>query len=80
MFVKKTLVYKDSYGCYNDLKTKEQYFAGYNDCLLIGKLFVHLENGLIPILSVIDYKKENMSKKKILKKYNEYNYQIKEKE
>lgn len=76
-FVKKALVYRDDFGYFVDLNTGEKYYSK-GKC--IGDFYVSLKHNLIPVSSFIDYKKENMSKKKILKKYNEYNNQIKEKE
>ena len=75
-FVKKALVYRTA-GYFVDLNTGEKY---YSKGKRIGDFYVSLKHNLIPVSSFIDYKKENMSKKKILKKYNEYNDKIKEKE
>ena len=76
-FFQKALVYRTGFCFFVDLNSGEKY---YSKGKRIGDFYVSLKHNLIPVSSFIDYNKENMSKKKILKKYNEYNYQIKEKE
>ena len=54
-----------------DYKTGERYVAWFGRCDYVGQFFVNLKKSLVPVSSIIDYKKENMSKRKILKKYKE---------
>ncbi len=69
-FVKKVLVYKDEYNNFIDLETKERYRIGCDYCS-IGDFFINVKKGMIPVCSVIDYKRKNMTKRRILKKYKE---------
>ncbi len=69
--VKKALVYRDKNGSYIDLDTKERYSAGTSIYTKVGDLIIDPSNGLIPVASVIGFDRINMSKRKILKKYNE---------
>lgn len=69
--VKKALVYRDKNGSYIDLDTKERYSAGTSIYTKVGDLIIDPSDGLIPVTSVIGFDRINMSKRKILKKYNE---------
>jgi len=68
--IKKALVYynRNSHK-WIDLETKEQYPYGMRS---YEELFIR-EETLVPITSVIETKKDNMSKRKIIKMYKEHN-------
>jgi len=71
---KETIVYDTSKTCklcYIDLVTGKKYDKfSLNDCYKIGECYIKIES-LIPITSVLALNKKNMSKKRILKMYNE---------
>lgn len=69
-FVKKAIVYKNKNNSFTDLGTKEKYKFGYGACF-IGDFFICAEDGMIPLAQVIEHKRKNMTRKKILKKYDE---------
>ena len=70
MFIKKTLVYYSELKReYIDLITKEKYKYGYGACV-IGDYYINSKKGLTPLSSLINCKRKNMTKKRILKKYN----------
>jgi len=72
---KKTLVYQEKLDSWywTDLSTKEKY---YNDLSLVwaftGDLYVPGKS-LVPITSIIESKREKVSKGKILRKYKQHN-------
>jgi len=73
-FVKNTLVYEkfDDIGpVYVDLNTGKVYdkFLLCNTCL--GELYINIKAGTKPYKNLIDTNRKHMSKRKILKKYNE---------
>ena len=70
MFRKKTLVYHTESGQWIDLGTKETYTLG---PVLFDDLFINPDRPIIPVSTLIDTKKSNMNKRKILKKYKEKN-------
>lgn len=74
--VKKALVYRDKNGVYIDLDTKERYSAGTSICTEVGDLIIDPNDGLIPVAGAIGFDKINMSKRKILKKYNEVKMEV----
>lgn len=64
--VKETTVYHTKSDRYIDFETKEKYKLGINGDLKAGDMYINLECGLKPILN-INFEKNNMSRKKILK-------------
>lgn len=72
-FVKKALVHvaRDSYSIvYVDLKTGEKY-KKFDVCdAKIGEMYVNLDKGMKSVSEIIEYRRNNISKRKILKKYN----------
>ena len=68
-FVRKTLFYKDNNGYYVDIITKKIYVFG-QKYDFIDDLFIKPET-MIPISELIDARRDNMTKRKILKKYKE---------
>ena len=75
-YVKDALVYNESTNYdsrYVDLKTKEVYTNFDLNDTKVGELYINLKAGMIPVKDIINFKKENMSKRKILKKYKENN-------
>ena len=72
-FVKDALVYEDLESItprYIDLETGKEYIK-FNVCNAhIGELYIKMDDGLIPYSSLIETNKKNMSKRKILKNYN----------
>lgn len=66
MFLKKTLVYHTEYNQWIDLSTKETYTLG---PVLFNDLFIKPDSSMIPLSTLIDTKRSNMTKRKILKKY-----------
>lgn len=68
-FIKKTIVYKDKYNDYYDLRTKQRYVVGSRLCTR-GDMFIDPET-IVPIKDLIEIKKTNMLKCRILKKYQE---------
>lgn len=74
-FVKEALVYNKTsmYGiCYVDLETKRKYKTFQLGDAVVGEMFICLEQGVTPLESIIEVNKKNMSKRKILKKFNDY--------
>ena len=69
-YVKTTVVYQKD-GNWYDLKTKKEYDTNVYGLELIGTQFINFKCGLIPLSNIIEYKRENMTRRKILKKYNE---------
>lgn len=70
IFVEKTLAYWKKNGIFIDLDSGIKYRAGFistND----GEYFVSLKDKMESLCSVIDSKKKNLSRRKILKKYKE---------
>lgn len=73
IFVKETLVISgSSKNYYIDLKTGETYRFCDVSKASIGEMYINGEFGLVPYNDVIYCKKENMSKRKILRKYNKH--------
>lgn len=70
-FVKKTIVYKGKYNDYYDLNTRHRYVLESNLCT-IGDMFIERET-MVPISEIIETKKDNMTKGKILRKYKAHN-------
>lgn len=70
-FVKIAIVYKGKCNDYYDLNTKERYVIGSNLCTR-GDMYINPES-MVPVISIIESKKENMAKRKILRKYKEHN-------
>lgn len=70
VYLKDTLIYyKDGYYYYLETNKKCKTEVSFLDNS--GTQFIMLNKKLIPVVSIIDYKRENMSKRRILKKYNE---------
>lgn len=71
-YAKKALIYINENGEYRDLKTDERYLEDrrlqYGD---VGDLYISL---IYPLFNIIETK-EDMSKSKILRKYNKYKKQ-----
>lgn len=70
IFFKKALVYHTKSDQWIDLNTKETYAFG---PVLFNDLFINPDRPIIPVFTLIDTKKSNMNKRKILKKYKEKN-------
>ena len=70
-FIKKTIVYKGKYNDYYDLSTKQRYVVGSRLCTR-GNMFIDPES-MVPISEIIDAKKDNMLKCRILRKYKLHN-------
>ena len=73
-FIKKTIVYRGKYNDYYDLKTKQRYVVGSRLCSR-GDMFINPES-MIPIVDIIESKKDNISKCKILRKYKNHNSKV----
>ena len=74
-FVKNALVYEhlDSFRpCYIDLESGKKYTTFKLIDAHTGELYINIKAGLIPYTSLIENNKKNMSKRKILKKFNDY--------
>ena len=72
-FVKDTLVYEKLdtiLPCYIDLESGKKYRNFDLNDTDIGELYINIKAGLIPYTSMIENNKKNMSKRKILKNYN----------
>lgn len=84
LFVKNALVYyvpEKSFKQlkYIDLSTKDKYFhTSLSDSIKDGELYLEISCGLTPYRKMIKTDKNKMSKRKILKKFNEYIKEIKE--
>ena len=71
-YFKRALVYRDDYGCYIDLETKDSYYTSYQLGICdVGKLVIKLDDGLVPFNNIAQFNKQNIFKRRILKKYNE---------
>lgn len=68
-FIKKTIVYKDKYNDYYDLSSKQRYVVGSRLCTR-GDMFIDPKT-IVPIKDLIEIKKANMPKCRILRKYQE---------
>lgn len=72
--VKHTLVFKKQntvLNAYIDLETGEEYTKFDVVDARVGEMFINISEGMIPASKIIEHKRNNMSKRKILKKYNE---------
>lgn len=70
-YVKHALVYYNvCQGCFIDLETYERYKLGYGNT--IGELFVDIHKSKIYGKTLMSSNRKYYSKKKILKKYDEY--------
>lgn len=69
VFHKKTLVYRKNTGVNVDLKTGEMYPIGPT---LGFEYFIDNSKPMVPVSSIIEFEKDNMTKGKILDKYNNY--------
>ena len=69
-FCKKTIVYHDKNDQYIDIQSGEKYKKNFEYDLKVGEMCINVEEGIIPInqLPQINFKRKNMSKRKILKK------------
>ena len=67
LFLMKTLVYKGKCNDYYDLTTHQRYVVGRDLCER-GEMFI-VPNSTIPISEIIETKKDNMLKCRILRKY-----------
>lgn len=70
-FLKKALVYISDLNCYYDLSANMSYPVDYKLCYS-GQIYIKLDT-LVPISTLIDAKRDNMTKGRILKKYKEKN-------
>jgi len=76
-FVKYALVYKDKkestylFPVYVDLKTGERYKSFNLTMAGVGEIYISLKEGFIPLIDLIETEKENLSKRKILKMFND---------
>lgn len=69
-FVKRTLVYHTNNDDWIDLFTNEHYLLGPDG---FHDLFITRQDPFVPLSTLIDTKRSNMTKIKILKKYKEKN-------
>ena len=69
-YVKTTAIYVKNNKWY-DLETKKEYNKAVYGLEDIGTQFIDFKRVLIPLSDVIDYQRQNMMRKKILKKYKE---------
>lgn len=74
LFLMKTLVYKGKFNDYYDLQTNRRYVVGRDLCTR-GEMFI-VPNSMTPIIEIIESKKDNMLKCKILRKYKEHNSKV----
>ena len=84
-YIKSTLVTRkdNSYyapNVYVDLQTNEEYTYGTSTDTFEGDLYICKKPGLVPLDKLFTFKRQNMSKRRILKKFNDYKNQVKEKE
>ena len=77
LFLMKTLVYKGKFNDYYDLQTNQRYVVGRDLCTR-GEMFI-VPNSMTPIIEIIESKKDNMLKCKILRKYKEHNSKVSKK-
>ena len=64
-----------------DIQTGERYYIGAtNKFVKVGNLYIQKDYGLVPFNKLIGNTRENMTKRKVLKKYKEYKSQEKDKE
>jgi len=77
MFLKKAIVYHDDWNNYIDLISGEKYKLGIDNTFL-GDMYIYLKDGLIPIDRYYDisFDKDEMPKKKIVKKLSNANLLI----
>ena len=69
-FIKRTVIYKNEEGYYADLFTDEVYIVGEEHCKHSGDKFVNVKKSVVLITDIINYKKNEISKKKLIRKYN----------
>ena len=74
-FVKKALVIREHIGIYRDINTGEVYEHSNTENARKGKPYINISYGLLSISTVFNTNRRNMSKKKVLKKFNEINNQ-----
>ena len=69
LYVKISAVYTDKYGRYIDLESGEIYKLGIKNTFL-GDMYINIKYGLVPVREIpdVEFKKVNMSKKRIIKK------------
>lgn len=81
IFIKDAMVVRISSYRYRDLSTGDEYYVG-TDCFRDheGTLYISTDERPIPFAEKISVEENNMSKRKILKKYHEYQYQNQTKE
>jgi len=70
-FVKKAVVYRSDRDDYYDLSTNQRYRVNQFECFE-GEMFIDSKS-MVPIRDLIDARRDNMTKRKILKKYKEKN-------
>lgn len=63
-FVKNAIVYNKD-GCWYDLYTGKKYETRVNLWSHIGTMYINLEKDLVPLSTVMNFEKQNMSKRKI---------------
>lgn len=76
LFIKKTLACKmivDDDFVYVDLESNETYRVSSKENSELGKLYIDTKSKIIPLSKIIDVKKDNMTKRRILKKFREKN-------
>ena len=69
-FIKRTVIYKNEEGYYADLFTDEVYIVGEEYCNHLEDKFVNLKKSVVLITDIVNYKKNKISKKKLIRKYN----------
>ena len=64
-YFKRALVYRDDYGCYIDLETKDSYYTSYQLGICdVGKLVIKLDDGLVPFNNIAQFNKQNIFKRR----------------
>lgn len=69
-FLKNSFVYHNEYNDYIDIKSGEKYKKGIEDTWNAGDMYIDFKKRLIPVNEIpeLNFKRENMSKRRILKK------------
>ena len=74
-FLKNSFVYHNEYNDYIDIKSGEKYKKGIEDTYDAGDMYIDFKKDLIPVteMTEINFKRKNMSKRRILKKISSAN-------
>lgn len=82
VYVKDAIVQPSKYSSrYTDVQTGEEYYVGLKSCFVkVGSLYISSEHRIIPFNTLTENTRQNMPKRKVLKKYQEYKKQNRDKE